>query len=253
MPESTGATVAFAAVAPIQVQYVMPGKGGPDLPRVGTLTALFILLLSLTAFTGQSQGQPTSVDPRTITPNQPASELYSDKLSLKITLMNLPGAKQSASYWQAEYKVYFVPEADFTRIVRQLRKEGKHRELKPEYFPNKTLLAEGSLKKHKLTTLPERTFIRDGIEFRRKIPAAQQTSFSSILSFYSVKIYDDELKKSIYRSDVSIVPPFDDDSSDRSSFRPRSYLYLNFYVASEGSLNTSNRKSASETTDWKPN
>jgi hypothetical protein len=230
----------------------MPSKGGGDLPRVGTLTSLFIILLSLAAFSGQTQGQQSRVDPRTISPNQAAPDLYSDKLSLKITLMNLPGAKQAASYWQAEYKVYFVAEADFEKIVRQLRKEGKNRDLKPEYFPNKTLLAEGSVNKNKLTTLQERTFVRDGIEFKRKIPAAQQTSFSSILSFYSVKIYDSELKKSIYRSDVFIVPPFDDDSSDRSTFQPRSYVYLNFYVATDGSLNTSNRKSASETTEWKP-
>lgn len=230
----------------------MPNKGGANLPRVGTLTSLFMILLSLAAFSGQSQGQQTRIDPRTITPNHPAPELYSDKLSLKITLMNLPGATRAESYWQAEYKVYFVAEADFERIVRQLRKEG-HRDIKPEYFPNKTLLAEGNLSKHKLTTLQERTFVRDGIEFKRKIPTEQQTSFSSILSFYSVKIYDGELKKSIYHSDVFIVPPFDDDSSDRSTFLPRSHIYLNFYVASEGSLNTSNRKSASETTDWKPN
>jgi len=213
----------------------------------------FFVIVLATAITSQAQNPQAKVDRRTIAPNRVIPELYSDNLSLKITLMNLPGAEHSASYWQVEYKIYFVPEPEFEKTFGQLKKEGKSRELKPVYFQNKTLLAEGKLSKRDLKTLQSRTVIRDGIEFKHKIPTEQQTSFSNILSFYSVKIYDGELKKDIYQSDVFIAPPFDTDSGDKSSFQPRTYVYLNFYVSPEGALYRSNRKSASETTEWKPN
>jgi len=213
----------------------------------------FFIIVFVTAISGQTQNPQAKVDRRTIAPNRVIPELYSDNLSLKITLMNLPGAQHSTSYWVVEYKVYFVAEAEFENTYRQLKKEGKNRELKPELFQNKTLLAEGKLNKRDLKTLQSRTMIRDGIEFKHKIPTEQQTSFSNILSFYSVKIYDGELKKDIYQSDVFIAPPFDTDSGDKNSFQPRTHVYLNFYVSPEGVLYRSNRKSASETTEWKPN
>lgn len=222
--------------------------------RPGRAFYLFFIIASLVAATsGQAQDPQAKVDPRTIAPNTVTPELYSENLSLKITLMNLPGAKSSASTWQVEYRIYFVPETEFEKTFRQVKKEGKSRELHPEYFPNKTLLAEGKLNKRDLSTLPLRTMVRERIEFKRKIATEQQTSFSNILSFYSVKIYDGELKKDIYQSDVFIVPPFDTDAEDKSSLRPRSHVYLNFYVSPEGAIYRSSRKSASETTEWRPN
>ena len=217
----------------------------------GAFKFLFIIVFA-TAISGQAQVPQAKVDRRTVAPNRVTPELYSDNLSLKITLMNLPGAQHSASYWQVEYKIYFVPEAEFEKTFAQLKKEGKNRELKPEYFPNKTLLAEGKLNKRDLKTLQSRTVIREGIEFKHKISTEQQTSFANILSFYSVKIYDGELKKDIYQSDVFISPPFDTDFQDKSSFQARTYVYLNFYVSPEGTLYRSSRKSGSETTEWKP-
>lgn len=227
--------------------------GEEQLPPSKAFYFFFIIVLAVAATRGYAQNPQAKVDRRTITPNSVTPELYSDNLSLKITLMNLPGAKSAASYWQFEYKIYFVAEAEFEKTIRQLKKEGKNRELRPEYFPNKTLLAEGKLDKRDLSTLQTRTVIRDGIEFKRKIPTEQQTPFSSILSFYSIKIYDGDLKKDVYQSDSFIVPPFDTDSDDKSNFLPRSHVYLNFYVSPEGALYRSNRKSASETTEWKPN
>jgi hypothetical protein len=223
------------------------------LPLSRAFYFFFIIVFAATATSSEAQNPQAKVDRRTIAPNRVTPELYSDNLSLKITLMNLPGAKNSASYWQVEYKIYFVAEAEFEKTFRQLKKEGKNRELSPEYFPNKTLLAEGKVNKRDLSTLQTRTVIRDGIEFKRKIATEQQTSFSNILSFYSVKIYDGDLKKDIYQSDVFIAPPFDTDSDDKTNFLPRSHVYLNFYVSSEGALYRSNRKSASETTEWRPN
>jgi hypothetical protein len=227
--------------------------GEETLPLTRAFYFCFVIVFVAVATTGQAQDPQAKVDRRTIEPNRVTPELYSDNLSLKITLMNLPGAKNAASYWQVEYKIYFVGEPEFEKIFRQLKKEGKNRELSPAYFPNKTLLAEGKINKRDLSTLPSRTVVRERIEFKGKIAPEQQTAFSNILSFYSVKIYDGDLKKDIYQSDVFIVPPFDTDSNDKTSFLPRSHVYLNFYVSPEGALYRSNRKAASETTEWKPN
>jgi hypothetical protein len=197
--------------------------------------------------------QKMRIDRRTVRPNLIAPELYSDKLSLKITLMNLPGAATSASYWEVEFQLFFVPEQEFEKNMKELNKAGKGRELRPEYFPGRILLATGKFNKQKLDTLKERAFVRHGIPFRDKIPSEQQTSFSSLMSFYSVKVFDGKLKKDIYGSDVFIVPPFETDTDDRNSLLARTGLYLNFFVAPDGSLYRSNTKSASETTEWNPN
>jgi hypothetical protein len=214
---------------------------------------LFSSLYPATVVGERSVNQKIRVDRRTITPNRPAPELYSDKLSLRVTLMNLPGAEAVSSNWEVEFKVYFVSEQDFESTMKAMNKAGKGREVKPENFQSKILLTEGKFSKQKLPTLKERSFLREGIYFRNKVPHDQQTSFASIMSFYSVKIFDAKLKKSIYGSDVFIVPPFENDDHDRNSLSPRTELFLNFFVAEDGSLYRSNTKSASETTEWKPN
>lgn len=198
------------------------------------------------------QQQKMRVDGRTIKPNAIAPELYSDKLSLKITLMNLPGAAASTSHWEVEFQVFLVPEQDFSKNIKDIKKAGKSRELRPEYFPSRILLATGKFDKRRLGTLKDRAVVRQ-IAFRNKVPPEQQTSFSSLMSFYSVKVFDGKLKKDIYGSDVFIVPPFERDANDRNSLFPRTELFLNFFVAEDGWLYKSNTKSASETTEWNPN
>jgi hypothetical protein len=210
-----------------------------------------LLLLGLWPVGGQEQ--KIRVDRRTILPNVSAPELYSDQLSLKITLMNLPGAATSSSYWEVEYQVFFVPEKDFGQNLKDVRSAGKSRELRPEYFPTRILLATGKFNKNGLRTLKERAFVRKGISFRNKIPTEQQTSFSSLMSFFSVKVFDGKLQKDIYSSSVFIVPPFDRDTNDVNSLFPRTHLFLNFFVAENGSIYRSNTRSASESTEWKPN
>lgn len=212
---------------------------------------LFASLAPIAAL-GQ-QSQQVRIDGRTIRPNLIAPEVYADKLSLKITLMNLPGATSPSSDWEVEYKVFFVAEQDFEKSMKEINKAGKGRELRPEYFQSRILLAEGKNRKQKLASLKDRAFLNQGIVLKNKIPHEQQTSFSSILTFYSVKVFDGKLKQTIYGSDVFIVPPFEYDSNDRNSLLPRSELFLNFFVADNGSLYRSNTKSASETTEWKPN
>lgn len=201
----------------------------------------------------QSVSQKMRIDRRTIRPNLIAPELYADALSLKITLMNLPGAPIPTSYWEVEFKVFFVAEQDFEKSMKEINKTGKGREIRPEYFQSRILLAEGKYSKRSLPTLKERAFFQHGITFRDKVPDEQQTSFSSIMTFYSVKVFDGKLKKDIYGSDVFIVPPFEADTNDRNSLSRRTDLFLNFFVAEDGSLYRSNTKSASESTEWKPN
>jgi len=137
--------------------------------------------------------------------------------------------------------------------MKELNRTGKGRDLRPEYFPSRILLTTGKFNKQKLDTLQERAYVRNGIAFRDKIPADQQTSFSSLMSFYSVRVFDGKLKKDIYGSDVFIVPPFEADTNDKNSLLPRTDLFLNFFVAEDGSLYRSNTRSASETTEWNPN
>ena len=211
------------------------------------------LFLSLWPVAGAGQENKLRVDPRTIRANLIAPEIYSDNLSLKITLMNLPGAEAATSYWEVEFQLFFVPEQDFGKNMEEIKKAGKERDLRPEYFPTRTLLATGKFSKHKLETLKDRAFVRQGIAFRNKVPPQQQTTFSSLLSFYSVKVFDGKLKKDIYGSAVFIVPPFERDPNDRNTLLARTNLFLNFFVAGDGSLYKSNTKSASETTEWNPN
>src|SRR5918998_725970 len=94
-----------------------------------------LLLSSLWPVGGAGREQKMRVGRRTITRNRIAPELYSDNLSLNITLMNLPGATTSTSYWEVEFQTFFVAEQDFGKNLKDIRKEGKGKELKPEYFP----------------------------------------------------------------------------------------------------------------------
>ncbi len=211
-----------------------------------------ILLLSL-GTTGQTpKTKPKVVSQGAITGNSPATELYLNKLTLKVTLINLPGASHMDSSWQAEYQVYFVAEQEFEASMKRLTRNDRGREPTPSDFPGKILLTEGRFEKKGLSRLEERTFVSDGIEFKRKIPIELQTSFSSILVFYSIKIYDDKLRKNIYKSGVAIYPPFDTDSKENGRTSPRRGVYLSFYVAENGAVYWSSRKSAGETTEWMP-
>lgn len=221
-----------------------------------TLQSLMIfgcLLLSSLWPVGGAGQQKMRIDRRTIRPNLIAPELYSDKLSLKITLMNLPGAETAASHWEGEFQIFFVSEQDFEKTMKEINKAGKGRELRPEHFPSRILLTKGKFNKQRLDTLKERAFVREGIIFRDKVPHEQQTSFSSLMSFYSIRVFDGKLKRDIYGSDVFIVPPFETDTNDRNSLLPRTDLFLNFFVAEDGSLYRSNTKSGSESTEWNPN
>ena len=84
--------------------------------------SLFTILWPITGVGQQSANQRMRIDRRTIRPNLIAPEVYADKLSLKITLMNLPGAAMPSSNWEVEYKVFFVAEQDFEKSMKELSK-----------------------------------------------------------------------------------------------------------------------------------
>ena len=212
-----------------------------------------LLLLILWPVGGVGQEQKIKVSPRTVKRNLIAPELYSDKLSLKITLMNLPGAATSTSHWEVEFQVFFVPEQDFSKNLKDINKAGKGREFRPEYFPSRILLAQGKFNKHSLDTLKKRAFVRQGIVFRKRVSAEHQTTYSRLVSFFSVKVFDGKLKKDIYGSSVFVVPPFDTETDNSTSLLPRTHLFLNFFVAEDGSLYRSNTRTDSESTEWNPN
>ncbi len=220
--------------------------------RLGVVGLSAAVLLQLGGMAAPVAGQRAKVDRRTVTPNKPTPELYSDRLSLKVTLMNLPGAATPGSSWQGEYKVFFVAEREFDGVMKQLSREGRARDLRQEYFPGRILLAQGQFNKARLGTLRDRTSWRNGIPFRGRVPAAQQTSFASIIIFYSVKVYDAKLRKNVYDTGHFVVPPFDTNSSDRDNFTAATTLYMSFYVSERGDIYKTNRKGASESTEWRP-
>ena len=186
---------------------------------------------------------------RSVTRNLYAPNLYADKLALKITLVNLPGARVPGSLWGATYQVFFVAERDFENAAKFMGRNVS--KLTPDLFPTKILLTEGEFKKKRLTLIQDRTVINKDILFKVRIPDPQRTSFASLLTFYSVKIYDAKLKKTLYKSGAFIGPPFDPDSPATEPLLPRDTLYLNFYVADDGSLYDSKWKRADNSTQWK--
>lgn len=187
-------------------------------PHQSLIVLSCFLLSSLWPVGGAGQQNKARPNRRVVKPNVIAPELYSDKLSLKITLMNLPGATTSTSYWQVEFQLFFVPEQDFGKKLKALKQAGKDRELRPEYFPGRILLAKGKFNKHRLATLKERAFLLQGIAFRNKIPPEQQTTYCRLMSFYSVKVFDGKLKKDIYESSLFIAPPFETETNDSDKY-----------------------------------
>jgi hypothetical protein len=177
-------------------------------------------------------------------PNVHAPELYADALSLKFMLVNLPGADAPGSFWEGQYKVYFVPEGELQRLRKS--------DPTPDDFQNKILLAEGSFRSRSLKGLQNRTFVRGPVPFKSKVPDHLRTKFANLVTSYSVKIYDARLKSNVYRSSLFIAHCFDDDEaySPAGLFAPRRAVYTNFFVADDGDLYTSQMKREGGSTDW---
>ena len=177
-------------------------------------------------------------------PNVYAPHLYADELTMQFMLVNLPGAGIKGTSWRGEYKLYFVPEAEFEKV--------KKSNLRAEDFTNKTLLAEGSFKNDGLATPGSRTFVRSSIPFKARIPDNQRTKFAKILTIYSVKIYDAKLKTTVYKSSLFIAHPFDTDElfSDSEKIIARKTIYTSFFVAPDGDFFTAQWRREPNDTTW---
>lgn len=210
-----------------------------------TVMLLLLVLAGLHLSVVQSQQGPR-VAFRNREPNVHAPNLYANKLTLKVTVVNLPGANDPHSYSECSYQVFFVPEDKYYEALQAL--PGGAQNLAPAQFPGRMLIAEGTIKKNVLTTIGERTFTRS-VPFKAKIPDAQQTKFACLMISYAVKIFDGKLKRAVYRSGVFLNFPFDD-SSDQSSAWPRETLYLNFLITDGGELYRSQWARKDGDTSW---
>lgn len=164
-----------------------------------------------------------------------APNLYADKLAFIATLVNLPGAKKPQSSWELSYQLFFIPEAKYYEALRGFPKGGSNPT--PEQFPGRILLAEGQKKKTRLSTPDERTIALDGVAFKEKVPDALRTKFAVLMTSYAVKIFDAELKTTVYESGIFLTAPYEDNEQKQAI--PRRTIYLNFAVSPDGTLNYS--------------
>ena len=189
--------------------------------------------LCLTAATPAAEPQTF----RTRTPNLYSPQVYADKIDFLATLHNLPGAQKKQSYWELSYELYFLPEAKYYEALGRFPQGGYSPT--PEEFPGKILLTTGHQKKTRLSTPQERTILLPGVDFKRKVPDAQQTMFGVLVTVWAVKIFDAELKTTIYESGMFLTDASEVDPQDRKQAIPRKTLYLNFSVTPKGTLDYS--------------
>ena len=182
---------------------------------------------------------------KTREPNLLAPDLYSNKLKVRVSLVDLPGSNEQGSYWEVTYKLYFISEAEYHEVLNQILRRSEAGggavtwNPDPSAFPGKILLAEGEFRKTKLSLLQDRVHEREGIVFKSKIPDKDRTKYAHILSSYSVKIFDAQLKTPIYKSGEYLTTPFIDNPEVKSDVIPRTTIYINFFVSPKGQLFTS--------------
>jgi hypothetical protein len=174
---------------------------------------------------------------RTRQPNLYAPHVYADKIDFLATLENLPGAQRKQSYWELSYQLYFLPEARYYEALGRFPQGGYSPT--PEEFPGKILLAASRQKKTRLSTLQERTIMVTGVDFKPKVPDAQRTMFGVLVTVWAVKIFDAELKTTIYESGMFLTDASEVDPRGQKQAVARKTLYLNFSVTPKGTLNYS--------------
>ena len=163
-----------------------------------------------------------------------APDLYAENLDFLATLVDLPGAKNKRSYWDLSYRLYFIPEDKYQEALKRLPRDGNP---PPEFFPGTILLAEGRKKIKSLATIQERTIALSGVPFKQRVPDALRTKFGVLMTGYSVKIFDADLKNTAYLSGIFLTDPFE--VKDQKQAVPRKTLYLNFALNKNGTLDYS--------------
>lgn len=163
-------------------------------------------------------------------PNVYAPDLYADRVRLQMTLIDLPGAAQQGSSWEASYQVYFVSEADFMKALGHA--PAGNWNPTPEDFPGRILIGRGHLKRTRLGTLPERTYLSNAFPLKARVPDRLRTKFATLLTSYTVKIFDARLASSTYRTGTFATQPFVDEGGAVA----RRLIYANFLVSPGGEL-----------------
>ncbi|MCA1629440.1 MAG: hypothetical protein LC774_03530 [Acidobacteria bacterium] len=183
---------------------------------------------------------------RRIEPNMLAPELYEDKLSMKFTLVDLPGAADPRSTWDASYQLYFISEAEFEKVSREVIRRQQEKEP-----VNKTFgwNPEPAISKRNIVTPQQRIHLHDQIAFREKIPAELRTKGAHLLTVYSVKVYDASLKVPSYDKGIFFMFPFDDET-DPEKIAPRKIVYTSFYVSPKGDIWESRLPRKDGDTNW---
>ena len=181
-------------------------------------------------------------------PNLYAPHLYAENLEVIATLVDLPGAKKKQSYWEISYELYFVPEDKYYESIKRLPKGPSNPT--PDQFSGKVLLLEGHKKLKRLDTLKERTIHLTGVAFKERVPDTQRTKFAYLMTHFSVKIFDAELKTTVYRSGIFLTEPYEDHPQDPSQAIARKKIYLSFMLTPEGYLNRSHLARDPDSTKW---
>jgi hypothetical protein len=171
-----------------------------------------------------------------IEPNHYSPDLYAESLDSKFTLINLPGASQSGSFWELEYEIYFVPEAAYQKTMRRLVGAVGSANPQASDFQEKILLRKGKFRVTRLNSIEDRTRLIGPIPFKSIVPDAQRTKAASLMTSYSVKIYDASLKKTIFDAGLWVTKPFEADTRQPETAIPRRTLYANFFVSPAGDL-----------------
>ncbi len=218
-------------------------------PRKIIILFLLSAMVCLYALLPSAQAQerrPVFGRRHRIEPNLYAPEFYAEKLRLKFTLVDLPGASDAQSRWEMSYQLYFVSEAEFQKALKE--EEKKRGNIAPNEsrvfawnptpadFPVKILLVEGKFNKTNLGTLPDRIYYRDDVFFKSKIADKDRTKGAHLMTAYSAKIFDASLKQPLYTSGLFIAFPFDDAQIAPEKIVPRTTIYTSLKVSPEGGI-----------------
>ena len=216
----------------------------------------FALLVSIVFALPAVQTKALRAQVRTINSNtkealrgsRSAPELYSDQLRMTITLVNLPGVANSSSNFSGVCSLFFIPEADWTKTTQQIASGGI--KLKAEDFQGRLKLAEISFKNTNLANLKDRIRVQDKIPFASRIPNEQKTKLARLITDCSVKVYDGQLKTSVYSYGVLVTRPYEAETETSSKVHPRTNIYVSFLVSPEGKIFRSQVARTPDSLEW---
>ncbi len=119
----------------------------------------------------------------------------------------------------------------------------------PTQITRKVLLIEGQFTDRKLSALKDR-IVSAHVIFKSKVADKERIKFATLLTVYTVKIYDAQLKKAVYRSSYFLTEPFEDDPHQSERAIPRTTIYTNFFVTPQGDMFASQLPRDESDTTW---